>query len=490
MKTLAYYLLFLSFLFSCSDNKEGLIVKNGLLIEQINIISPDKKEIQRDAYILIQEDSIYWIGEARPKINGDYQTIDGNGKYLIPGLLDGHVHITQTNGLSEEEEQQNPELSQAFRAQLPKSYLYYGYTTLIDLGASDLRRLKDFQKADLGPDLYYVGGGVVIGNGYGLTNWSDEHPNFVYLESDAENIPQHYSKEDHSPAEVVRRIAESGAIAVKSYYEPGFDPSQPRMPVPTEELIQNLLVETHRHGLILAAHGNSLEAHQFLGNAGVDMIAHGLWNWGEFQADDQGNIPDTIKATLDQEVDKEIGYNPTLQVIKGLRAMTEEEFLEDPKLLEVLPKEMITFYKSNKERMYAEVFGDAPPEVINRVFTGISKKGQSALKYLSDQGGIVLFGTDTPSSPTYGNPPGYNGFLEMKGMQEAGLSLEQILASATINNAKAFGLEDKYGSIEEGKKANLLLLDKNPLEDIEAYDAISSVILSGKNYERSSFLAK
>jgi len=65
-------------------------------------------------------------------------------------------------------------------------------------------------------------------------------------------------------------------------------------------------------------------------------------------------------------------------------------------------------------------------------------------------------------------------------MREAGMPLSKILLSATMNNAKAFNLDDSIGSLAIGKKANMILLTKNPLEEIEAYNAIDKVVIGGK----------
>ena len=289
---------------------------------------------------------------------------------------------------------------------------------------------------------------------------------------------------------VVKRIAESGAIAVKTYYEPGFDPTQPKFPTPSIELLNKLKEETHKNNLVLVAHGNSIEAHRFLGNAKVDIIAHGLWNWENYRLDSDNTIPEEITKVLDTAIKNKTYYIPTLQVINGLKSLTNVEFLNNPELKNVLPKNLINYYKENADAMYLNVFGNAPKNIISNNFERISKQGKASLKYLNDKNGMFLFGTDTPSSPTYGNPPGYNGYLEMVEMNNAGIPLSKILASATIENAKAFKLEKLYGTIEKGKKANILILNINPLEDITAYNDISQIIIKGKLINRNTLSAK
>ncbi|MCB0372581.1 MAG: hypothetical protein KDD31_06210 [Muricauda sp.] len=158
------FLIPLILLGSCKTEKPEISLKDGVVIENAQIISPEDQTLSPESYIVIDGDSIVFIGTDKPNVNGHFKTINAKGKYVIPGLIDSHVHVTGADALSDEEELQNPEIVTSFREQLPKSYLYFGYTTLIDLGTAKPERLADFQKAEIRPDLYFAGGGAVIGN--------------------------------------------------------------------------------------------------------------------------------------------------------------------------------------------------------------------------------------------------------------------------------------------------------------------------------------
>jgi imidazolonepropionase-like amidohydrolase len=114
---------------------------------------------------------------------------------------------------------------------------------------------------------------------------------------------------------------------------------------------------------------------------------------------------------------------------------------------------------------------------------------RQVVAYLASKDANFVFGTDTPSAPTYGNLPGLNGFLEMKQLQRAGMTLKQIFRAATISNAREFKLESQIGTIEPGKVANLVLMTKNPLETIDAYDSITTVFVHGKPISRQDLAA-
>jgi imidazolonepropionase-like amidohydrolase len=99
----------------------------------------------------------------------------------------------------------------------------------------------------------------------------------------------------------------------------------------------------------------------------------------------------------------------------------------------------------------------------------------------------LIFGTDTPANEGIGNPPGLNGRLELNRWADAGVPLSHILRAATLDNAKAFGLSDR-GTIEAGKRADLLLLRADPLKSTAGYDAIETILLNGNPLPRASLL--
>ena len=472
----------------CIHLKAQDYTPHSLLIYNATLLSPNWKTPMENAFVLIKDNRIVSYGTEQPKIS-DCTIFNAKGKYIIPGLIDCHVHVSQPDGLTEEEAKQESGMLETYRKQLPKSYLYFGYTTLIDLGTAHHDRIDTFLTQQPRPDLFFVGGGAIIGDGYGLTQRDHEMPYALYPAHAPDHFPAHLDTNNHSPEKVVKRLVDKGAIAIKTYYEPGFDPTQPRMPVPDETLFKKLQKAAHSYNLPVLAHANSLEGHSFMANNKVDIITHGLWNWGEHNNAKHKTIPISVKKTLDLEIKNKVAYIPTLQVIKGLRSLTNDSLLKDTLLLHVLPKSMINYYKDHQSTMYQNVFGKAPKHVIYHSFSRIMLRGYSALDYFHNHGGKILFGTDTPSSPTYGNPPGYNGFLEMQQMRAANLPLLSIFKSATLNNAIAFGIDKDFGSIAKGKIANLLLLETNPLSSIEAYNSISHIVLHGKLIERATLSA-
>lgn len=108
---------------------------------------------------------------------------------------------------------------------------------------------------------------------------------------------------------------------------------------------------------------------------------------------------------------------------------------------------------------------------------------------LTENNANLLFGTDFGVMNKYTAPPDYCGFLEMKHWTNAGVDLKMIFKSSTYNNAKAFNLDNLYGTIEKGKIANMLMINSNPLETINAYNDIDKIILHGNLISRMELSA-
>ena len=131
-----------------------------------------------------------------------------------------------------------------------------------------------------------------------------------------------------------------------------------------------------------------------------------------------------------------------------------------------------------------------PLERVHRRHDLIISQGERATQYLYQKGLPMVLASDTPSSPTFAAQPGLSTYQELQHMAKIGISLKDILAAATINNAKAFRLDKHYGTIEPGKKANLLVLNSDPLESISAYNQIDKVIVNGLAIERQELRVK
>jgi imidazolonepropionase-like amidohydrolase len=190
---------------------------------------------------------------------------------------------------------------------------------------------------------------------------------------------------------------------------------------------------------------------------------------------------------------------PTLQAVYGDQSIFDESLLENPRLAESLPRALIAYLHGDEARAARRATADEYRGAIAGFFGPAASdpaaamavapaRATNTLRLMLDRQVRLLFGTDTPSNEGIGNPPGLNGRFEMQRWYDAGVPLPRILRAASLDNAAAFQLSGDLGSIEVGKRADLLLLRADPLRSVAAYDAIETVFLDGRPIERNSLL--
>ncbi|MCP5092315.1 MAG: amidohydrolase family protein, partial [Gammaproteobacteria bacterium] len=466
------------------------------MIRDVTVVSVDNNLQSVTTSVLVQDGKVILIGNPPADRVSDATTvIDGTNRFLIPGLIDSHTHLNEIPGMTFEHERSYPDIASQARNQIPRSYLYHGFTTVIDLN-SHPQPIDNWNSQTIRPQAYFCGASPVF-DGYPMSFMPKPAryqimPYFLYDESRADDFPEGIDPRRHAPEAVVERIESDGGVCVKTHFERGFG-GRGNLPVPTRDQIQTLVDAAHSKGMPILMHANSEAAQSFGVETGIDAFAHGMWTWNDRSATAMHAEVKKIVATT---IERGISLQPTIQVLYGEQDIHNPDYLEDPRLAHVLPASLLAWYRTSdgqwwRQRMLkipivAQLVEqglwdelDAPP--IARV--------SNVLGYFANNGGLLLFGSDTPSDPTFANPPGLNGRIEMDRWIAAGVSPLQLFAAATVGNAEFFGLDDEIGTIALGKRADLLLLRANPLVDVSAYDTIEYVILGGAVIERSTLSA-
>jgi imidazolonepropionase-like amidohydrolase len=480
-------------------HSEGAVAQD-LRIEHVTVISPETPRVLRDADVTVRAGRIATIVSAvkdPPAQHVGAQILDGRGLYLIPGLIDSHVHLGSIPGMTDEQERAHPDIARAAREQIPRSYLYFGFTTLIDL-ISTPQGMDRWKSHDPVPDTYFCGAAALI-DGYPMNyiprpGRYTAMPYMLVEPQAGVTLPPGVEGAAHSPQAVVARIKADGAICVKTFFERGFG-GEHNLPVPKPETIRAVVRAAHAVGLPVLMHANSDEAQTFALDTGVDIIAHGLWNTKEAAA--AGELTPAIKTILDRVIATQVGWQPTIQVLHGLQDLFNADFLSDPMLARVLPRKLIDWYGTAEGQWFhdvvaADIAGSAASAAKTPVRPNLAvpiARVEAATGYLARHGGRLLFGTDTPSAPTYANPPGLNAWREMHGLIAAGMTPAQIFEAATLSNARALKLDGEIGTVEVGKRANLLLVRADPRQTIQAYAEIVKVILGGRTLDPSTLRA-
>ena len=469
-------------------------------ITDVTIVSPERLDRIAKGSVLIENGVIVRVDRDTSAAQPTGATVvPGRGRFLIPGLIDSHIHLAGIPGVQPESSfvgaDRKPAMIREYLRQLPRSYLYFGYTTLVDLAVTDRGVLDDFRRSPVHPDLYDCGPSLPVANGYPMgllaTPMSFRlYPNFLADNSQTAAMPPTDTREDHSPAAAVARVKTGGGICVKTYFDRGYG-NTANLPVIRPDMLAAVRSAARQNGLVLVMHANSLEAQRFAVDGDVDVIAHSMWNWGALGA--RPDLPPEIKTVLDRIVEKRMGYQTTMQVVQGFRAYFDPAYLDLPSVQKVVPRRMFDWFKSAEGQWFkAELLAGAsvPDSVMRQAYDrGQVRHARQVLGYLAAKDANLLFRTDTPAAPSYGNLPGLNGYLEMRQLEHAGVSLTQLFKAATIDNARAFKLDSRLGTIEPGKVANLLLLETSPLESVDAYDRIVTVWIHGKAVARESLAA-
>jgi len=198
----------------------------------------------------------------------------------------------------------------------------------------------------------------------------------------------------------------------------------------------------------------------------------------------RSRIHSAIRETAIQNYDKELA-NEVLQVLAenetwqiptlALNTRSVEKFYTDPEwqaTFTLLPDSIEQEWYSNAEEAAQSEVSEFQAEYSEWLFNMLGR--------INEAGITIMAGTDTPIGLL---TPGRSLHHELKVMVDAGLTLMEALEAATLNPARYFEIENELGTIDEGKWTDLLILDTNPLEDIENTLEINTVIKQGNVYD-------
>jgi imidazolonepropionase-like amidohydrolase len=465
------------------------VADQDVVIENVTLISPERRVPLLHADVFLRDGRIAEIGNNL--LPGPHaRRIDGSGQFLIPGLIDSHVHAGHSAALDDDAIDAHPDLWAAYRGQVPRAYLAFGFTSIVDL---DLKSSDQawFEGTPLHPRFYSCGRGIKVAGGYMAFNipptLSPNSPNLIYEPKEADHWPKSLDPGAYTAERAVSRAADAGAICVKAFVESGF--GMFNWPYLHTETLQKIQAAAGERKLVLMVHANSVDSWRSALDAHADIIAHGLWVWpGDF-----GNPAPPPAASNVIAVAAHAGtyVQPTLQTVAGERAMIDPSLLDDPRLTMALPPAVIAYLRSAEGVKARTALLDgyrkaSPPPGFEPLLKAAIERTRATFKIMLEDHVSLVFGSDTPGVDGFGNPPGLNGRLELQNWADAGAPLSLILRAATLDNATALGLSQELGSIEVGKRADLLLLKDDPLVTVSAYDSIETIFLNGEPIAREA----
>ncbi len=392
----------------------------------ISVLPMDTERVLAHQTVLVTGDRIVQVGPtATVKIPADAHRIDGAGKFLIPGLGEMHGH--------------NPPLgsSQAYIEQVYFLFVANGVTTVRGmLGWPGQLELRDQVKAGTitGPSLYLAGPSFT-GNG----------ANAVL-----------------SPVAAEQRVRQQKAE--------GWDLLKVH-PGVKREVYDAMAKTANEVGIRFAGHIpadvgliHAIERRQET----VDHLDGYIEYLGaDTEPVDPAKLATIVKLTRDTGT-AVVPTMPLWETIIG--AADLEKLLAYPEL-RYMPAKEVARWKSVYERRTSD------PKFSKTRALQIAANRQTVLKALSDGGVTILFGTDAPQEFSV---PGFSIHREMQANVAAGLTPYQILRSATKNVGEYFKAKDTFGLVAPGHRADLVLLEANPLTDIANVAKRAGVMLRGR----------
>lgn len=439
------------------------------LISNVNLVDVKTGKIIPGQSVLINNDKIEQTGATNKiKIPAGVQTIDGSGKYLMPGMTDAHIHFFQSGGLYTRPDvvdlrSKVPyEKEKAFglnnAADYMNRYLRLGITSIIDVGGpmANFTIRDSISKTTLAPNILVTG------------------PLFSMVDREQFGADK--------PIIKITNIEEADALFNKMLpLKPDFIKiwyiASPAMPAEKNfPLVKYIAEKTHANGLKLAVHATQLKTAQLAVEAGADILVHSI---------DDEVIPDAFVKIL---VQKKVTYIPTLIVLGDYYQVFSGKLNNHPQ--DIAWANAFAYGSITDPEAMPE--SELPPGIRSMRKTGIpaaaarsdSFENVNLLK-LYKAGVNIASGTDAGNIGTFHA----SSFLqELEAMQKAGLSIPEIIKASTINPAIGFGKEAQWGSIEKGKQADMLLLQKNPMESLQHLNSIETIFKSGKLINPDSLL--
>ena len=415
-----------------------------LVIQGGTVIDGTGAAPMADAVIVIENGRIRQIS-AGGEVPAGAQIIDAGGKYVIPGLIDSHVHYDMP--------------------WLHRLYLANGVTSVRDLGGS-IDRLQTLQQEIaagniLAPRMFISGTPINPGSVKAMNLGSSR--------------------------EMAEKLVEAGVDGIKVT---GYTPDE----------LREIVEVAHAAGLIVYGHtgpkrGNRGPGARLAIEAGLDGIEHALGVLedamdrdvpvpDDYDPFDRSHIfrhwygrmhtvvnPETVQTIVQMMVDDDVYFAPTLvNFDRNFVKRNTPETEADPSL-KYIPED--------------------EPDAFGRFSASDREEWRKTLELMLDAtyrfhqaGGFLIAGTDSPGAAL----PGWSLHQEMQFFVEAGISPMEALKSTTLNNAKVMNQEDELGTLEVGKYADLVILDANPLQDITNSEKIHRVIKNGMVLDPAALL--
>ncbi len=396
-----------------------------VVFQNVNVIPMTSDRVLARQTVVVKDGRIDYVGTARMKMPDGTKSVDGSGKYLLPGLAEMHGHIPPMNAPVHVIED------------VLFEYVANGITTVRGmLGHPGQLNLRT--RAALGeivsPTLYLAG------------------PSF---NGNSVNSPQ-------QAIEKVRQQKQEGWDLLKIH--PGLTRDE------YDAMALTARDEKIRFGGHVPADVGLLHAIEM----GQETFDH-VDGYVELLDGDKGPVDEKKLADAVART-KAAGawIVPTMALWEVLLDTIDLKTLRAYPELKYVPQSTVD--------QWTKLYNDRLDQVPRATAENIVKNRMRILRALNEGGVKILMGTDAPQQFSV---PGFSLHRELERMRDAGMTPYQILVSGTRNVGEYFKAKDSFGTVEKGKRADLVLVDANPLQNISNLSKISGVMVRGRWISRA-----
>ena len=418
-----------------------------------------------DGSIIIERDRIACIGSSVVcPVPEQAEIIDVVGKWITPGLIDTHVHFSQTGWYDGRPDILNAtdvfpyeEVTDDLKSnpdRWHRSYLCSGITAVYDVGGHQWT-LALGEQAEDDPNMVHVraAGPLVSHAGREILN-TGEYNTFLPM-SDTQEA-----------RDSVRKLKEWGSTAVKVWY---LRPSEDRQTA-LDEAMMAVGDEARALGMPLIVHATSLREAKVAIRAGAELLVHSVF-------DDE--IDDEFVQMV---VENGVIYSPTIHVGPNWQRAIASVALNSPNIADD-PNNCVDPGTRQKIADVAAFASYLPERITKDWAQKVPAASAEQIGYLKtdlfrlyEAGVIIATATDAGNPLTLHGPSIY---AEMETMQDAGIPAADVIVMSTQNGAKAMNRLDDFGTLERGKIANLIVLASDPSADVANFRRIEQVMRAG-----------
>ncbi|MGK7390171.1 MAG: amidohydrolase family protein [Candidatus Cyclobacteriaceae bacterium M2_1C_046] len=429
--------------------------KCDIQITNVNIIDGTGGSMKSDVNLYIKDGRILKISKSNNEFSAD-ELINGKGKYVIPGLFDAHFHLE--NG--------KEKLERSL-----KQLIHFGVTTVLIPGGSsgtygNVQELIEQEKQNkiTSPHLLFTSLITTIEGAHPMKMYGAKYfidSTSVYIIKNEEHIEW-----------IAADAKENNAIALKLIVEDG--PAPPFIERIPENYIKLMAEEGDKYNLPLFCHVSDMEEVKISINNGADALMHFVGvqvNWNE------------DRPAIEKMAKNNISWVTTGMIFKSFSYPLHKEWRQTEHWA-VYGKDQLSYLNGEDGKLESE-----SRSLLKQYFKTDTLSYETMtnmmlkdIKGVYDAGVNIVAGTDVGGRPYI--MPGLSLHEELEILQLIGINPLDIIRISTRNAAQMLDQLADYGTVEKGKYADLILLNKNPLEDISNTLSINKVFKHGIEQKR------